>query len=68
MGLLYIAIVGMILNIILVASVDVAKVDTSHGVYWGLIIGGLLCGFGIATFPMTINVMFWHDKKQIGSA
>lgn len=42
--------------------------NANSGWYWGFVIGGLLAGMGIATFPMTINVMYWHEKSVIGSA
>lgn len=69
---LFIAICGMGLNLALSAALEGNKlwatIDASSGYYWGYIIGGMLAGFGIASFPMTINVMFWHDKSKIGSA
>jgi len=69
---LYLAILGMSINTImsglLVDNDDFASVDMSSGYYWGLLIGGLFAGCGVATFPMTINVMFWHEKSVIGTA
>ena len=69
-ALAYLCFTALAFVVIIVGSMsgDIKNVDVGSGYYWGLVIGGLLAGCGIATFPMTINVMFWFDKKRIGSA
>ena len=65
---LVLACVGMLLNTILAYSTidDLEETVNFSGIYFLWLLGGLLAGFGIAVFPMIINVMFWSRQKEIG--
>ncbi len=58
----------MLLNTILAYTTidDVPTTENFTGVYFLWLLGGLGAGFGIATFPMIVNVMFWSRQKEIG--
>jgi len=65
---LVLACLGMFLNTILAYATldDLATMENFSGLYFLWLIGGLGAGFGIATFPMIVNVMFWSRQKEIG--
>ena len=52
---------GMLLNTILalVTTDDLGDMENFSFSYFLWLIGGLGAGFGIAVFPMIVNVLFW---------
>ncbi len=68
---LILCILGITLNMILAFTQDVDDagkyiMDSFAGRYWLWIVGGWLSGFGIATFPMIINVALWSTLAEGG--
>jgi nitrate/nitrite transporter NarK len=59
---------GMLLNTVLAYTTidDLETMENFSGTYFLWLIGGLGAGFGIAVFPMIINVLFWTKQKEIG--
>ncbi len=57
--LLFMCLAGMLWNLAFILFVDPATVEDWSVKYICWCFGGLLSGFGIAYFPMTINVLFW---------
>jgi len=65
---LILCIIGMVFNTILANTIELPEMEAWSWRYFLWILGGLLAGMGIATFPMIINVMFWHDKSEAGAS
>lgn len=68
---LILCILGITLNMILAFTQDTLDdgkydMDAFAGRYWLWVIGGWLSGFGIATFPMIINVALWSTLAEGG--
>jgi len=59
---------GMTLNTILAYKTldDLATMQNYTGMYFLWMLGGLLAGFGICTFPMISNVLFWSKIENAG--
>ena len=59
---------GMTLNTILAYKTidDLGTMENFSGLYFLWMLGGFLAGFGICTFCMISNVLFWSRKKSNG--
>jgi hypothetical protein len=59
---------GILFNTILayITTDDLDLMENWSGTYFLWLFGGLGAGFGIATFPMIANVMFWTKEENSG--
>jgi len=66
---LVLSILGMVWNTFLAFTTldDLETMEDFSGLWFMWFLGGAFAGFGIATFPMIINVLFWSKISEAGS-
>ena len=57
--MLILTLAGMVWNVGYISVIDPATVVPWTPLYWLWGVGSLLAGFGIATFPMVVNTLYW---------
>lgn len=64
--LLVLTLLGMVWVVGFVTLVDTASVQPFTPLYWLWGVGSLLSGFGISTFPMIVNTLYWSKPWDCG--
>ncbi len=58
---------GMLIMTILAFTTDIKAMTHKEAPYYVWVFSGLLAGFGVASFAMIINVLYWSTAEKKGT-